>query len=230
MSGIPMNSSVRGAGRKRPLVIGLTGPIASGKSTVAASLRERGALVIDADQVYRSLLHPGSGLWEQIVTRFGPDVIAPDRQIDRAALGQIVFRDPAALADLERITHPPVVAEIRRQIAESDADIVVIEAVKLVESGLLDDVDSLWLVTADPEIRLRRLAARRGLSEEEARARLGASLHVAEPAATVDILIENSGDMSLVTRAAAEAWDAVVAPATCSTLEPVATAAAKETP
>lgn len=230
MSGIPMKSSVRGAGRKRPFVIGLTGPIASGKSTVAALLQERGALVIDADQVYRSLLHPGSGLWERIVARFGQGVVASGRQIDRAALGQIVFHDPAALADLERMTHPQVVAEIRRLIAATNAEVVVIEAVKLVESGLLDDVDSLWLVTADPEIRLCRLAASRGLSEEEARARLGASLHVAEPDATVDILIENSGDMSLVTRAVAEAWDAVVAPAARSNLEPVATAAAKETP
>lgn len=224
-----MKSSVRGVGRKHPFVIGLTGPIASGKSTVAALLQERGALVIDADEVYRSLLHPGSDLWERVVARFGPEVIALDRQIDRAALGRIVFRDPAALADLERMTHPHVVAEIRRQIDAANAEVVVIEAVKLVESGLLDDVDSLWLVTADPEVRLRRLAARRGLSEEEARARLGASLHVAEPDAIVDILIENSGDMSLVTRAVTEAWDAVVAPAARSTLEPVATAAAKET-
>jgi dephospho-CoA kinase len=203
-------SPTRAADGNRPLVIGLTGPIAAGKSTVAELLRHRGAAVIDADQVYRSLLTPGSDVWEQVVARFGPAVVGPDNQIDRGALGEIVFRDPAGLADLDRLTHPPVVAEIRRQIASSDADVVVVEAVKLIESGLFADVDSLWLVTANPEARLRRLS-RRGLSEPEARARLAASSHVAAPDTAVDVVIENSGDMSFVTRAVADAWQSVTA-------------------
>ena len=230
MSSAPLPSGDRGSAPNRPFVIGLTGPIAAGKSTVAGLLRERGAVVIDADQVYRSLLHPDSDLWKQIVARFGPDVVAPDRQIDRAALGQIVFRDLEALSDLDRITHPPVVAEIRRQIAATNADVVAIEAVKLVESGLLADVDSLWLVTADPEVRLRRLAARRGLSYEDARARLGASLHVAVPEAPVDVLIENSGDMSRVARDVDDAWGASVSPAIVPSHQPVASIASKENP
>jgi dephospho-CoA kinase len=226
-------SRARGGHGNRPLVIGLTGPIAAGKSTVADLLRERGATVIDADQVYRSLLNSSSDVAEKIVARFGPVVLGPDRQIDRAALGKIVFGDPAALAVLERITHPPVVAEVRRQIAAATTEVVVVEAVKLVESGLLADVDRLWLVTADPEVRVRRLAAYRGLSEDEARARLTASSHVAEPKASVDVdlVIQNSGDMSCVAHAVAGAWLAVVAPlvaADCRQPELVVSSETKE--
>ena len=213
----------------RPLVIGLTGPIASGKSTVAAMLRERGAAVIDADQVYRSLLHPGSDVWQQIVARFGPVVLGPDQQIDRAALGEIVFGGPAALAELEQMTHPAVVAEIRRQIAVSEADVVAVEAVKLVESGLLADVGSLWVVTADPEVRRQRRAARSGLSDEEAEGRLAASSHVAAPNAPVAVVLQNSGDMSCMARAVERAWQEFVAPfLAADDRQPVASIESKE--
>ena len=213
----------------RPLVIGLTGPIAAGKSTVAELLQEHGASSIDADVVYRSLLHPSSELGQSIVARFGPAVVGADQQIDRAALGELVFRDPKALADLERIAHPAVVAEIRRQIAASNANVVVIEAVKLVESGLLADIDSLWLVTADPEVRLRRLASRRGLTEEQARARMAASSRVSEPDAPIDVVIRNAGDMSRLARDVADVWRMVVGPvAIGAPPEPVVGAAIKE--
>src|SRR5918997_7167370 len=96
--------SQRGVSDSSPFVIGLTGPIASGKSTVAELLRQRGAEIIDADRVYRSLLHHGSELWRQVVERFGPAIVGSDGEIDRAALGRVVFSDPAALADLDRIT------------------------------------------------------------------------------------------------------------------------------
>ena len=217
MSDHPSRSLLPGAHGRRPLVIGLTGPIAAGKSTVAEILRDRGAAIVDADRVYRSLLEPGSEIWQQIVARFGPSVIQPDEQIDRAALAGIVFRDPAALADLEAISHPPVVAEIRRRIAEADDNVVVVEAVKLVESGLEADIDTLWLVTADPEVRLRRLAARSGLSEEAARERLAASMRVAKPAAAADVVIDNSGDMLRVARAVAAAWESLPVPVGAST-------------
>ena len=123
-------------------MIGLTGPIASGKSTVADLLRQRGAEVIDADRVYRSLLAPGSTLWRRVVERFGSAIVGPDGEIDRAALADIVFADPEALADLDRITHPAVVAEIRSRIARASSPLVVLEAVKLVQSGLASDVDA----------------------------------------------------------------------------------------
>ena len=219
MSAHPSPSRLPEAHGCRPLVIGLTGPIAAGKSTVAEILRDRGAAIIDADRVYQSLLEPGSEIWQQIVARFGAAIIQPDEQIDRAALAGIVFRDPAALADLEAIAHPPVVAEVRRRIADADTNVVVVEAIKLVESGLEVDVDSLWLVTADPDVRLRRLAARSGLSEEVARERLAASMRVAKPTAAVDVVIDNSGDMSHVARAVSAAWQSLPVPVGAGTRE-----------
>jgi dephospho-CoA kinase len=155
-------------------------------------------------------------------------VLGPDQQINRAALGEIAFRDPEALRALEGITHPAVVAEIRRQIAASDADVIVVEAIKLVESGLLADVDSFWLVTADPRVRARRLAERRGLSEREAQDRLKASAHFDHLDATPDVLIDNSGDMSRVARAVADAWLAIVEPATAFPIQPAVFVATKE--
>jgi dephospho-CoA kinase len=126
-------------------------------------LRQRGAEVVDADLVYRSLLAPGSTLWKRVVERFGPAIVGSDGDIDRAALADIVFTDPEALADLDRITHPAVIAEIRGRIAQTRSPFVVLEAVKLVQSGLTSDVDALWFITADPETRLCRLMSRSGV-------------------------------------------------------------------
>ncbi len=199
----------RRTGDASPFVIGLTGPIASGKSTVAELLRQRGADVIDADRVYRSLLQPGSGLWRQVVARFGPEIVGPAGEIDRAALGGVVFADPEALADLDRITHPAVVAEVRTRIARSTAPFVVLEAVKLVQSGLASDVDALWFVTADPETRLHRLMSRSGMDEASARARIAAAPDAVPEGVDVDVTIDNSGDLSSTSAAIDEAWRAV---------------------
>ena len=192
-----------------PVIIGLTGPIASGKSTVAELLRQRGAEVIDADRVYRSLLQPGSELWRQVVERFGPTIVGSDGEIDRAALGSVVFADPAALADLDRITHPAVVAEVRTRIGRSSAPLVVVEAVKLVQSGLASDVDALWFVRADPETRLRRLMSRSGMDEASARARIAAAPDAVPEGVAVDATIDNSGDLASTAAAIEDAWQAV---------------------
>jgi dephospho-CoA kinase len=192
-----------------PVVIGLTGPIASGKSTVAELLRQRGAEVIDADHVYRSLLQSGSVLWRQVVERFGPAIVGSDGEIDRAALGDVVFADPAALADLDRITHPAVVAEIRTRIGRSSAPLIVLEAVKLVQSGLAFDVDALWFVSADPETRLRRLMSRSGMDEASARARIAAAPNTVPEGVDVDATIDNSGDLASTAAAIDDAWQAV---------------------
>jgi dephospho-CoA kinase len=186
---------------ERPFVIGITGPIASGKSVVAGMLARRGAEVIEADRVYHALLAPGSELSRRIAERFGPDVVRPHGGIDRTALGEIVFQDPAALADLERLTHPAVVARIRAQVAASAAPLVVIEAVKLVQSGLLDVVDALWIVTADPDVRLRRLMARSGIGEDEAHSRIAAIPNPVPADARPDAVIDNSGDLCRTERA-----------------------------
>ena len=194
---------------RSPFVIGLTGPIASGKSTVADILRQRGAEVIDADRVYRSLLVPGSELWLRVVERFGTEIVRSDGEIDRAKLAEKVFSDPQALANLDRVTHPAVVAEIRSRIARSHAPIIVVEAVKLVQSGLASDVDALWFVTADPETRLRRLMTRSGMDEPSARARIAAAPATVPESVLVDATIDKSGDLASTSAAVNEAWRAV---------------------
>lgn len=155
--------------------IGLTGPIGCGKSTVAGWLGERpGVVVIDADRVARAVVEPGQPALEAIVARFGTDVRRDDGTLDRAALGRIVFSDPAALHDLEAITHPAVRPRILDAIAAAErdsADAVVIEAIRLVEGGLADMCDEVWLVTCDPATQRERLAAR-GYDASEMDARI----------------------------------------------------------
>lgn len=199
----------RGNNDSSPFVIGLTGPIASGKSTVAELLRQRGAEIIDADGVYRSLLHPGSELWRQVVERFGPAIVGSDGEIDRAALGRVVFADPAALADLDRITHPAVVAEVRTRMARSEAPLIVLEAVKLVQSGLASDVTALWFISADPETRLQRLMARSGMDEASARARIAAAPDTLPEGVDADAMIDNSGELSSTAAAIEDALRAL---------------------
>ena len=199
-----------GAFTPRPFVIGLTGPIASGKSTIADRLRQLGAQIVDADRVYRSLLTPRSDLWRHVVARFGPTIIAANGEIDRAVLGKLVFGDPAALADLDRITHPAVVTEIRSLIERSAAPVLVIEAVKLIQSGLVSDTDSLWFVTANPETRARRLMARSGLDEMAARARIAAAPGAAPDDVRIDVTIDNSGDSGATLRAVDDAWRTLI--------------------
>jgi len=193
-------------GATRHFVIGLTGSIAAGKSTVAALLAEQGALVIDADDVYRSLLQPGSSLSQQVAETFGPRVMAGDA-VDRTALAEIVFDDPAALARLEGVTHPAVEARIVDELKGTSAPLIVIEAVKLIPSGLVRLVDSLWVVTAQPTVRERRLVENRGLSEVTAKARMAASDEVVPFSAQPDVVIDNSGHLPATRAAVYEALD-----------------------
>jgi len=191
-----------------PYVIGLTGPIASGKSTIAEMLRLRGAEVIDADLVYRCLLAPRSPLWKRVVERFGPAIVAPDGAIDRAALAAIVFADPQALADLDCITHPAVVAEIRARIGQTSAPVIILEAVNLAQSGLNSDVDALWFITADSETRLRRLMSRSGMDEATARARIASAPSTVPDGVDVDAIVDNSGDLASTLSSVDNAWQA----------------------
>ena len=150
--------------RARPLRIGLTGPIGCGKSTVAGWLGERaGVVVIDADQVAREVVEPGEPALDAVIARFGPDLRRDDGSLDRAALGRIVFADPAALRDLEAIVHPAVRPRILAAIAAAEkagAPAIVIEAIKLVEGGLAELCDEVWLVTCDPADQRARLVGR----------------------------------------------------------------------
>ncbi len=159
----------------RALRIGLTGPIGCGKSTVARWLGEHpGVVLIDADQLAREVLDPGEPALDAVVARFGADLLGSGDVLDRAALGRIVFADSHALRDLEAIVHPAVRPRIMAAITAADvqgASIVIIEAIKLVEGGLIAECDEVWLVTCDPTVQRTRLIAR-GSAPEDAEQRI----------------------------------------------------------
>ena len=196
--------------RQGRIVLGVTGNIASGKSTVVRMLKAKGARHIDADLVYRELVGPGQPLLSRLVERFGPGIVAPDGSLDRRALGAIVFSDPAALADLDAITHPAVIAEIDRRVAEIPAGVVVIDAVKLIESGHADHCDVVWLVVAPPEAQVTRLMERNTLSRDEAMRRVAAQPPLAPKIARADRIIENAGTLEELRAQVDAAWRELV--------------------
>jgi dephospho-CoA kinase len=201
------------ASRTAPYLIGLTGNIACGKSTVLAQLAEYGAEVIDADRLVHELQRPGEPVWAAIREAFGPGIVAADGTLDRRALGTLVFGDPAALVRLEALTHPAVRARVAGRVAASTAPVVVIDAIKLIEGGLADACDQVWVVTCAPEQQLARLMARNGFDEAEARRRIDAQPPVAEKAARADVVIDNGGTREATRAQVAAAWAALpVAP------------------
>ena len=193
--------------------IGLTGPIGCGKSTIASWLGERAdVVVIDADRVAREVLEPGTRALDAVVARFGSGLVGPDGILDRAALGRIVFADPAALRDLEAIVHPAVRPRILDATARAAADgaaAVVIEAIKLVEGGLAALCDEVWLVTCDPAVQLERVAAR-GSEPADADRRIAAQAGLTDrlrPAATR--VIDTSGTLADTRAIVADAYQAI---------------------
>lgn len=193
--------------RHRPLLIGLTGNIATGKSTVAGMLAELGAEVIDADGVAHEVMRAGSSVHAQIVAAFGSAVLSPDGEIDRRRLGDIVFVDPAALARLEVIVHPAVIAETGRRIAASRAPAVVVEAIKLIESGMADGCDSVWVTTCRPAQQIRRLMDGRKMSRAEARRRVQAQPPQEDKIARADVVIDTGGTLAQTRAQVQAAWE-----------------------
>lgn len=187
-------------------VIGLTGNIATGKSTVLEMLKALGAEIIDADALAHEVIAPHTPQWEAIVRAFGPKLLAPDGEIDRLALGEIVFQDPEALRRLEGIVHPGVDRQIRQAIAASERPVVVIEAIKLLEAGLIRQCDALWVVTASSEQQLERLMSKRGLSEAAARLRIEIQPSQEEKVALADVVIDNSGSLEETRRQVERHW------------------------
>ena len=162
------------------MLIGLTGPIGCGKSTVAGWLADRGAVVIDADRVAREVTAPGTAAVAEIARAFGPDLVLADGSLDRAALARIVFSDPDALARLETIVHPAVRPVILREIAASEraaVPAVIVEAIKLIEGGLAELCDEVWLIACTTSAQLSRLRGRNadgGSTTNDAEARIAA--------------------------------------------------------
>jgi len=179
------------------LLVGLTGGIGSGKSTVARMLEGRGAVVFDADILAREAVAPGTPGHDAVVARFGADVLAPGGEVDREALAAIVFADPAARRDLEAIVHP----EVRRLFAEGceahrDTEaVVVFSAPLLVETGMHSAFDVLVVVSAPVQTQVERLLRDRGMSEEQVRARIDAQAPLEEKAAVADVLVDNEGPL-----------------------------------
>jgi len=192
-------------------IIGLTGNIGTGKSTVLGMLAELGAEIIDADRLAHEAIAPNGPAYKAVVEEFGQEIVRPDGQIDRGRLGEIVFRDPEALARLEALVHPAVMARTRELIERAEAKVVVVEAIKLLESGLAQELcDAVWVVTCRPEQQLTRVMAQRGLTEAEARLRMEAQPSQEEKITRADVVIDNSGTMEETRRQVEAAWRKLV--------------------
>ena len=181
--------------RTTQYLIGLTGNIATGKSTVANMLEDLGATVIDADALVHELQRQGMPVYDDIVAAFGPGILDLAGEIDRKALGAIVFGDPAQLRRLESIVHPAVLIESARRILEAATPVVVYEAIKLIEAGRADMCNAVWVVTARSDVQLQRLMRDRHLSETEARQRIEAQPPQSEKIRRATVVIDNSGSL-----------------------------------
>lgn len=189
------------------VLIGLTGGIGAGKSTVSSALAARGAVIVDADAITRELQQPGTSVFDAMVERFGPGIVAIDGTLDRPAVADLVFPDPAALADLNAIVHPAVGAEIARRLADqTESDhVVILDVPLLVESGR-DDLDGTIVVDCDPDIAVARLVEHRGFREEDARARISRQVGRAERLARADFVIHNDGTTSALAPQIEACW------------------------
>lgn len=195
--------------------IGLTGGIAAGKSVVASHLAELGAVVIDSDRLARDAVRPGSVGLDQVVEAFGPGVIAPDGSLDREGLGRIVFADPAALAQLNAIVHPIVkrlAAEREAAAATADGGAVVVHDIPLlIETGQAETFHLLVVVHAPAELRVHRLVAERGLTEDEARARVGSQVDDDTRVAVADVVLDGTGTIDDLRAEVDELWERILA-------------------
>jgi dephospho-CoA kinase len=189
------------------LLVGLTGGIGSGKSTVSGMLTERGAELIDADRIAREVVMPGTHAWCKIRDHFGPEVLFADGSIDRQALANIVFSDPGKLALLNEITHPAIFQRIADRLEDArDRDvIVVLDAALLIETGLAQRVDVLIVTHSPREIQVERLTTQ-GMAPAHAKARMAAQLTPEEQMARADIVIDNSGSLEDLWRQVDEVW------------------------
>lgn len=211
-------------GRRGLYVIALTGNIATGKSAVAAMLAQLGARVIDADALAHQVMKAGTPAWHQVVEQFGRDILQENGEIDRTRLGARAFAEPVAMARLEAIVHPAVIAgaesllqEMRRAGSTPSSDatkvqVAVLEAIKLIESGMHHRCDELWVVTCPREQQVKRLTETRGLSQSEAELRIDAQPPQADKVALAGVVIDNSGDLETTRAQVRHEWERIVQP------------------
>jgi dephospho-CoA kinase len=193
------------------IVIGLTGNIGTGKSTIIAYLAAKGVTTLDADRIAHEVMAPGMTAYTLIVAAFGPEIVGADGAIDRAALGAIVFRDPQALHTLEAIVHPAVLERTVALLQASDAPVAVVEAIKLLEAQNLRLLCSeIWVVTASEATQLRRLMQSRGMRADEARRRLAAQSSQAEKVRQATRVFTNEGTPEQLYAQLDAAWEELV--------------------
>ncbi len=191
-------------------VIGLTGGIASGKSTVTRFFRDRAIPVIDADLLGHRTYEPGTGTFDAVVRTFGADLVAPDGTIDRKVLGGKVFGKPEELKKLTDIVWPGIRRLASQELAELETagnTLAVLEAAVLFEAGWEDLCDEIWVVVVEPHLAVERLASRNGLDADAARARISSQLSNAERTAKADVVIENNSSLDALEGRISEAWD-----------------------
>jgi len=215
--------------RRGLYVVGLTGNIATGKSTVAKMLAELGARVIDADALAHQVMMAGTPTWHQVVEQFGRDILQEDGEIDRTRLGARAFAEPVAMERLEAIVHPAVIAEAESllQAAQSaleptpDAEsaphpafdarqVAVLEAIKLIESGMHHRCNEVWVVTCPREQQVQRLMETRGLSRSEAELRIDAQPPQADKVALASVVIDNGGGLQATWEQVQGEWDRIL--------------------
>ena len=191
------------------LVIGITGNLGSGKSTVCQILARLGATVLDADELGHEAYRPHSQTWQELITTFGKGILKPDEEIDRQKLGQIVFSHPNALAQLNRIVHPETyrmaqerIENLRRQGAKA----LALEATLLIEAGWLDLVNEVWLVVTPESAVIHRLASHEGINESQILARLKSQMPAEEKMKYADEIIYNDSDTSQLETKVSKLW------------------------
>ena len=190
-------------------VIGLTGGIGSGKSTVSQLLLELGAVILDADKVGHEAYQPGTEVWREVVAAFGREILTPGGDIDRKKLGGIVFSNPESLARLNQIMHPRMYEMIKARIEEyrqQGAKVVVLEAAVLLEAGWIPLVDGVWVTVASASEVVKRAKERTGLPEEQIRARIRSQLSTEERTKHADIVISNDGSLDELKTKVRELW------------------------
>ncbi len=190
-------------------VIGLTGGIGSGKSTIAGFLAELGAVVIDADKVGHRAFEPDTELWQEVVAAFGSSILKPDREIDRKKLGEMVFKNPDSLARLNSIMHPRMYDMAKAEIEEyrrRGVDVVVLEAPLLLEAGWTPLVDEVWVAVASEPTVLKRLQKKGGLSREQALARIRSQLSSDKRIKQADVVIDTDCSLEELKARVNELW------------------------